>query len=236
VISGRPVIASTTRNASVKSAHRCLVIDPLPARVLLIHQLVGWLRSGMAAGRRGRPPAGPERRDALVRAAYKCLAESGFEGLRLRDIAGQVGIDHSTIHHHFPTKQDLVVAVVDHTTRQFWSTTPLDGSPVDRLRGHLATLRHNIVGQPELHVVLRELDLRARRDPELREIIASREEGWRSSLRALLDSAAVTGALTPGIDPAAGAELIIATVKGASLIPDRAGEVLELLDRLLIHA
>ncbi len=186
--------------------------------------------------RRGRPPAGPERRDALVRAAYQSLADGGFEGLRMRDVAVQVGIDHSSIHHHFPTKQHLVVAVVDHATRAFWSTTPPDGSPVDRLRGHLATLCREIVDQPELHVVLRELDLRARRDPELREIVASREEGWRNSLRALLAGAAADGSLAPGVDPDVGAELIIAAVKGASLTADRARDVLGLLDRLLIPA
>src|SRR5262245_65120198 len=106
----------------------------------------------MGVARRGRPPAGPERRDALVLAAYRCLAESGFEGLRLRDVAAQVGIDHSTIHHHFPTKQDLVVAVVDYTTRQFWTTTPSDGTSADRLRRHIARLREKITNAPELHV------------------------------------------------------------------------------------
>ncbi|TCO60521.1 TetR/AcrR family transcriptional regulator [Actinocrispum wychmicini] len=190
----------------------------------------------MSAARRGRPPAGPERRDALVSAAYERLAEAGFEGLRLRDVAAAAGIDHSTIHHHFATKQDLVVAVVDHTTRQFWSTTPPDGGPADRLRRHLATLGRKIAEQPELHVVLRELDLRARRDPELRTIIAAREEGWRDSLRTLLAAAAEAGALVTGVTPDTGAELIIATVKGASLTPDRALNVLELLERLLIRA
>ncbi|MEV5568413.1 TetR/AcrR family transcriptional regulator [Spirillospora sp. NPDC052269] len=179
---------------------------------------------------------GPERRDALVLAAYRCLAASGFEGLRLREVAAQAGIDHSTIHHHFATKQDLVVAVVDHATGRFRSTTPPDGTSAERLRAHLDTLRRRIVDEPELHVVLRELDLRARRDPALREIISTREEGWRRSLSALLDGAAAEGALAPGVDPAAGAELIIATVKGASLTPDRAGDVLGLLDALLIHA
>ncbi|MBB5077785.1 TetR/AcrR family transcriptional regulator [Nonomuraea endophytica] len=190
----------------------------------------------MTATRRGRPPAGPERRNALVQAAYRCLAEGGFERLRMRDVAAGVGIDHSSIHHHFPTKQDLVVAVVDYTTRQFWSTTPPDGGPVERLRHHLATLRQKIVDEPELHIVLRELDLRARRDPELLEIIAGREEGWRSSLRTLLTGAAAAGALAPGVDPATGAELVIATVKGASLASSRAGDVIELLDQLLIRA
>ncbi|MGW8763344.1 TetR/AcrR family transcriptional regulator [Streptomyces sp. NPDC055815] len=190
----------------------------------------------MAATRRGRPPAGPERRNALVQAAYRCLAEGGFERLRMRDVAAQLGIDHSSIHHHFPTKQDLVVAVVDHATQQFRSTTPPDGSPVERLRHHLATLGQKIVDEPELHIVLRELDLRARRDPDLREIIAGQEEGWRNSLHALLTEAAAVGALAPGVDPATGAELVIATVKGASLASGRAGDVLELLEQLLIRA
>ncbi|MEQ4724422.1 TetR/AcrR family transcriptional regulator [Nonomuraea sp. B19D2] len=189
----------------------------------------------MTATRRGRPPAGPERSNALVQAAYQCLAEGGFERFRMRNVAAQVGIDHSSIHHHFPTKQDLVVAVVDYATRQFWSTTPLDGGPVERLRHHLAALRQKVIDEPELHIVLRELDLRARRDPQLRKIIASREEGWRNSLRTLLGDAAAAEALAPGVDPATGAELVIATVKGASLASGRAGDVLELLDQLLIR-
>jgi hypothetical protein len=66
------------------------------------------------------------------------------------------------------------------------TTTPSNGSPVERLRHHLATLGQKIVDQPELHIVLRELGLRARREPELREIITSPEEGWRSPLHVLL--------------------------------------------------
>jgi AcrR family transcriptional regulator len=170
-----------------------------------------------------------------VQAAYQRIAEAGFEGLRLREVAAAAGIDHSTLHHHFPTKQDLVVAVVDYTTRQFWSTTPTEGTPTDRLRGHLATLRRMITERPELHVVLRELDLRARRDPQLRDIVASREEGWRASLRTLLSAGIADQTLEPDLDADAATELIIATVKGASLTPLQAPAVLDLLAHLLIR-
>ena len=54
-------------------------------------------------------------------AAFERVAEIGFEGLRLRQVAEQVGIDHSTLHHHFATKQALVAAVAEYTTRQFWA-------------------------------------------------------------------------------------------------------------------
>ena len=59
-----------------------------------------------------------------MHAAFERVAEIGFEGLRLRQVAEQVGIDHSTLHHHFATKQALIVAVAEYTTRQFWPTAP----------------------------------------------------------------------------------------------------------------
>ena len=120
--------------------------------------------SAVRTGRKTRQRPGPDRRQALVEAAYRRIAECGFEGLRLRDVAAEVGIDHSTIHHYFPTKQALVTAVVDYATRQFWTSEPHAGTAADELRRHLARLARMIVERPELHIVVRELDLRARRD------------------------------------------------------------------------
>jgi AcrR family transcriptional regulator len=42
-----------------------------------------------------------ERRRGIVQAAYQTLAEKGFEGLRMREIAKRAGIDHSTLHYYF---------------------------------------------------------------------------------------------------------------------------------------
>lgn len=175
-----------------------------------------------------------ERRQALVEAAYRRLADTGFEGLRLRDVANEVGIDHSTIHYHFPTKEDLVAAVVDHATRQFWTAPRPEGPPAEKLRRHLVFLGRMIVERPELHAVLREVDLRASRDPQVREIVAEREAGWRRSLTEMLAEGERQGAWPPALDVAAGAELIIAAVKGASLDAEHAGQALLQLERLLI--
>jgi AcrR family transcriptional regulator len=169
-------------------------------------------------------PEGEERRQQLVRAAYQRIAEHGFDGLRTRAVAADVGIDHTTLHHYFRTKQDLIAAVVDYATRPFWTTTPAEGTPAERLRGHLAALAQALAEHPERFVVTRELDLRALRDPEVRDIIAVREQGWRESLTTLL-------ADSP--DPATGAELIIDVVKGASLNPASATAVLQHLADLL---
>jgi AcrR family transcriptional regulator len=34
----------------------------------------------------------------IVRAAYLAIAEKGFEGLRIREIARRAGLDHATLH------------------------------------------------------------------------------------------------------------------------------------------
>jgi AcrR family transcriptional regulator len=156
-----------------------------------------------------------------VEAAFELIGARGFEGLRLRDVAAAAGIDHSTVHHYFATKEDLVAAVVDHATRQFWSTMPLGGSPADEIGAHLRVLGRMARERPALFVVLRELDLRARRDPAVRAILADRERGWRDALSARLAGDATATAL------------VIAAVKGASFDPEAAGPALALLGRLL---
>jgi AcrR family transcriptional regulator len=182
---------------------------------------------------KGKPQTGEERRQALVRAAFGCIAERGFEGLRLRDVAAEVGIDHSTLHHYFASKQDLVAGVVDYATRQFWPTMPAEGGATDRLQYHLAALGHMIREQPALFTVMGELDLRARRDPAIRSIIDRHEQGWRIVLGEVLGRAAKEGALTQHLDVATGVELIIATVKGVRQLPERAEDVLAQLNGLL---
>ena len=104
----------------------------------------------MGAEQTRKPRSGEERRQALVDAAFGCISEKGFEGLRLRDVASEVGIDHSTLHYHFPTKEDLVAGVVEYATQQFWTTMPVKGDPVEKLRHHLAVLGRMVEERPAL--------------------------------------------------------------------------------------
>ena len=175
---------------------------------------------------------GAERRAQLVRAAFDRVAEGGFEGLRLRQVAEDVGIDHSTLHHYFATKQNLIGAVADYATRQFWvlgDSVPED--PADALRAHLAGLRQLINDWPELLVVTAELDLRARRDPVIAVALDRQQAGWREVLVSMLNRGNAGGAWA--VDAAACAELVIAVVKGVRLAPDLAGPAFAQLEQLL---
>ena len=154
----------------------------------------------------------------------------------MRAIATEAGVDHSTIRHYFESKEALIEAVAAYATGQFRSTTPATGSAVERLAAHLRTLADRIVAEPGLHAVLRELDLRAKRDDSLRATIDALEDGWRGSLTGVLTEALRDGALNPAVIPRDTAELIIATVKGASLGAATARTVLDQLFGLLTTA
>ncbi len=49
----------------------------------------------------------------LVDAATVMMMRGGYAGFSYADLAGQIGIRKASIHHHFPSKVDLVVAAVE---------------------------------------------------------------------------------------------------------------------------
>lgn len=156
---------------------------------------------------------GGDRRQALVEAAFARIASGGLEGLRLRHVAEDVGIDHSTLHHHVATKQELVLAVAGYVTRQFWTDAFDRPDPAEALHVHLTEVLDLMRDRPEVFVVTAELDLRARRDAGVAEALEDLEEGWRVRLVALVERGLAAGTWR-GLDPVGTSELIIATLKG----------------------
>lgn len=51
-------------------------------------------------------------RDALIRAAERMLRFKGYAAFSYADLSEVVGIRKASIHHHFPTKEDLGLAIV----------------------------------------------------------------------------------------------------------------------------
>ncbi len=59
-----------------------------------------------------------EARRLILDAAEERLAAQGPEGIRLQDIARDVGISHPAILHHFESREGLVRALIDRTSAQ----------------------------------------------------------------------------------------------------------------------
>src|ERR1700680_1481084 len=107
------------------------------------------------------------RRKELVLAAFHQIAEHGFEGLRTRDVASEVGVNVATLHYYFPTKEALIRAVVGHAMGRFRTTFAPGGSPGAQLEAHFRGVRRLFRDEPELFAVMGELAQRSARDASI---------------------------------------------------------------------
>jgi AcrR family transcriptional regulator len=158
-----------------------------------------------------------DRRQALVRAAFNEIAERGFEGLRTREVAAQVGVNVATLHYYFPTKESLIRGVVELAMQRFRSTLTPAGSPADQLRNHLDAVSRLLRAEPQLGAVMGELALRAARDPTLAAIMQETHGAWHRTVRALLRRAVRDGHLRPELDSDDVAAIVVATLASMTL-------------------
>ena len=164
-----------------------------------------------------------KRAHELVLAAYRQIAERGFECLRTRDVANEVGVNIATLHYYFPTKETLISAVLQHAMDRFRTTLEPHGSPDSQLRNHLRATRKLMRDEPELGAVMSELALRSVRDPGTRRIIDEMHAQWHDAVRGLMKRAACAGKLRPGLAPESASALVMATLSALALPQMRDG-------------
>jgi AcrR family transcriptional regulator len=178
-----------------------------------------------------------QRREELIQAAFNQIAEHGFEGLRTRDVASEVGVNIATLHYYFPTKEALIGGVLDHAMERFRSTLAPHGSPSDQLRNHLRAVRKLMTDEPELADVMGELALRSTRDKSIAAMLDKMVDYWQTTIRGLLRRAVRDGGAPRELDSDAVAALIIATLTAMTLPhlrgKNRSGLAFKQLERLV---
>jgi AcrR family transcriptional regulator len=161
-----------------------------------------------------------DRRRAIVRAAYQTLAEKGFEGLRMREIAKRAGIDHSTLHYYFSGKEALIDGVVDHIVQDLAiGRPPLENAeiaPREIIAAHFDALVRQMERTPEMFVVLVELHSRAMREPALRAIFTKNDRAWKGFLVETLQAGIQKSEFPETLVPEVAADVIVSMVRGLS--------------------
>ena len=77
------------------------------------------------------------REEAIVQAVNRLLAEKGFDGMTVDEVAARVGIAKASLYKHFPSKEDLAAAAMVRVMRQaqqFFGALSNEDSPLDNLR------------------------------------------------------------------------------------------------------
>ena len=160
-----------------------------------------------------------DRRRELILAAYRLIAEKGFEHLRTRDIVAQVGINVSMLHYYFASKEDLISGVMDYLLSEFHELpkaieVAYDAAPRDRLYAMLTMIQERSQRYPEMFIVLSELVLRSVRDPALRPVLQRLDDVWHEYLQAILSSGIEQGAFRSDIDVSLMTTKVIMLIKG----------------------
>lgn len=96
-----------------------------------------------------------EREQFILQAAEELFLERGFHETTIDDIAGRVGIAKGTVYLHFPSKEELALALVEQNLTQFLATLDeilsSDRSPREKL---LAVIEQVYTGKTGKHFQL----------------------------------------------------------------------------------
>ncbi|MEU1273205.1 TetR/AcrR family transcriptional regulator [Streptomyces sp. NPDC005799] len=167
--------------------------------------------------------AGDQRRLQIVAVAEDLIAQKGFEGFRVREVADVVGINIATLHYHFPSKEALVAAVVDRIVGRLDQVPPLQESanldPRTHLSRHMGVVLDQFDDNRQQFVVLNELNTRAVRDETVCETLAASDIAWREYLVEILRAGRDGGHFRADLDPEAAATLVIGFLRSLLFHP-----------------
>jgi AcrR family transcriptional regulator len=106
------------------------------------------------------------RRDSIIREATKLFANHGYHAVGMRSIAEAVGIQGSSLYHHFPSKPHLLAAIASEGTHAFVAATApiLEGEGAPRER--LALVLREMITYYWKHRLERQVGLRDTRELE----------------------------------------------------------------------
>lgn len=132
---------------------------------------------------------GQERVNRILEAAIAILVEEGYAGLSLRKISGSAGIHLGHVQYYFPTKQNLLRAMLERWLEQFRATidTHRDESkpPLEQLLD-IIELSLRDMRTPLGSIMIWEIWALAPRDPFVDEMMTQLYKDLRKEYRRLL--------------------------------------------------
>ena len=148
-----------------------------------------------------------EREELILEAAEAILAEKGYHAMAMEEIAVRVGIAKGTVYLHFPSKDDLVVALFEREFGAFRqavedaAATPgtarsrleqILRQTYDGMRGRRPHLLLTLAADPAVH------------SEQIAKRLALREQmnQVNGAIRTILEQGQATGELDPTIPPA----------------------------------
>jgi TetR/AcrR family transcriptional repressor of nem operon len=160
----------------------------------------------------------PDMRSTLIDIATGQVRRLGYSAFSYADLADAVGIRKPSIHHHFPTKEDLGVAIVaaytEHFSEQLDRIDAKTGDMIERLRAYARLYREGLEARrgclcgvlaSEVAVLPQQVQAGVRQFFGL---------NLRWIERVLRDGRS-NGSLRDGVEPRVAARMVLAALQGA---------------------
>jgi AcrR family transcriptional regulator len=164
-----------------------------------------------------QPP--PPTSQRIVLAAMKLFAEKGYGSTSVADILREAGANSGSLYHAFPTKQDVLLAVLGlyrdgigpMLLEPAWADVD---DPIERIFALLASYRAALESSDCLYgCPIGSLALELHEpDPPVRDLLSVNFDSWVSAVRRCLDDA--PGALPRGTDTQALAQFVLTVMEG----------------------
>ncbi len=129
----------------------------------------------------------------IFKQAARLFREKGYNGSTQRQLADRVGLQGASIYHHFPSKQDILYAIMEYTMVSLLDKVRREiaesGSPQERLRRAIAAhILYHTLDRDETYVT--DAELRSLETANYQKIAAMRlayEQIFRGILQEGLD-------------------------------------------------
>jgi AcrR family transcriptional regulator len=158
-------------------------------------------------------------RDRILQVAHDALAEDAAASLN--SIAKRAGVGAGTLYRHFPTREDLILAVYAHDVKQLAGAVDAvlaEHEPLDAFRVWFQRLAAYVRIKHGLGEAMNTAAAQA--------VIADSYAPVNAAVKVLLDACASTGVMRPGLAPADVVLLMSFLWRAAS--PEQAGRTLEI--------
>jgi TetR/AcrR family transcriptional regulator, transcriptional repressor for nem operon len=159
----------------------------------------------------------PTTAERIVFSAMKLFAEKGYGSTSVADILGAAGANSGSLYHAFPTKQHVLLAVLEcyrtgigpMLLAPAWEGV---ADPIERIFALLASYRRALISTDCFYgCPIGSLALEIHEpDPEVRALLAANFEGWTTAIEACLAQAS----LARGVDRKALARFVLTVMEG----------------------
>lgn len=171
---------------------------------------------------------------SLLDSAEQAVRQRGYHGFSYADLSREIGIRKASIHHHFPTKADLGLALIERYTERFFEKLDQihdkNKSAAKQIEAYLNLYRDALDNGEQVCLCV---SLSAGRDHLSQDVLVQLDQFHRKSLgwlESVFGAAGADGSIQFLVAPKAEASATLALVEGAQLLA-RASKNVALFDR-----